>query len=178
MKNNDVIYFSVNNWFCGRDYPDTKNFRKWLGDDLNQNFMSDKWCKENKLCVYQGCIDMSCNYTVSAPREWVEKNCPELLTDDEYTYYVMVHKPVKKKLLGGYEYEDVKEEHKKKYSDFVYKPDVEGDTPDCDKFDMPFREYKEENFGCKYYETGYWDSDEDEEDDEDLDDDDERTDDE
>ena len=70
---------------------------------------------------------------------------------------------MKKKLLGGYEYEDVKEEHKKKYSDFVYKPDVEGDTPDCDKFDMPFREYKEENFGCKYYETGYWDSDENEE---------------
>ena len=50
--------------------------------------MSDKWCKKNKLCVYQGAIDMSCNYTVSAPREWVEKNCPELLTDKEYTYII------------------------------------------------------------------------------------------
>ena len=166
MKNNDVIYFSVNNWFCGRDYPDTKNFRKWLGDDLNQSFMSDEWCKENKLCVYQGCIDMSSNYTVSAPREWVEQNCPELLTDDEYTYIVRCYHGGGK---GGSVCTD--EEHKKKYSDFVYKPDVEGDTPDCDKFDMPFREYKEENFGSKYYETNYWGDEEDEEEDDETGDD-------
>ena len=48
----NVVYFSVNNWFCGRDYPDTKNFRKWLGNDLKQNFMNDEWCKENKLCHF------------------------------------------------------------------------------------------------------------------------------
>ena len=82
----EIIYFSVNNWFCGRDYPPTKNFKKWLGDDLNQTFRDDKWAKENKLCIYYGVIDMSQNYTIAAPRSWVEKNCPELLTDDEYTY--------------------------------------------------------------------------------------------
>lgn len=161
MINKEVVYFSVNNWFCGRDYPPTENFKKWLSNDLNQSFRNNEWCKENKLCVYYGCVDMSQNYTVSAPREWVEKNCPELLTDDEYVYYTMVHRPIKKKPFGGYEYEDVKEENKKKYSDFVYDPkDVE--EGECDRVgDMPFREYCEENFGSEYYETNWWGDDED-----------------
>ena len=163
MEKPDVIYFSVNNWFSGENYPPTENFRKWLGNDLNQSFRNDEWCKENKLCVYRGCVDMSQNYTVSAPREWVEKNCPELLTDEEYTYQMMVHRPKRKKLFGGYVYEDVIEEHKKKYSDFVYEED------DYDKIgNMPFRYYCEENFGSEYYETDYWDDyDEDEDEDED-----------
>ena len=162
MEKNDVIYFSVNNWFCGRDYPDTPKFRKWLGNDLKQSFMNDKWCKKNKLCVYQGAIDMSCNYTVSAPREWVEKNCPELLTDKEYTY-----KTRTARLNGTDKWQYVTEEYKKKYSDFVYDPKLV-EEGECDRFDMPYREYKKENFGCKYYETGYWDSDdEDDEEEED-----------
>ena len=132
----DVIYFSVNNWGSGNYYPPTENFEKWMGDDLNQRFTDDAWCKENKLCVYYGIIDMSINYTVSASREWVEKNCPELLTDDEYTL------------------EDI--ERKKKYSDFVYTPEEGEDLPDDDYIgNMPFREYCEENFGCEYYKTGW-----------------------
>ena len=86
--NEEIIYFSVNNWFSGRDYPPTKNFKKWLGDDLNQTFRNDEWAKKNKLCIYYGVIDMSQNYTIAAPRSWVEKNCPELLTDKEYTYVI------------------------------------------------------------------------------------------
>jgi hypothetical protein len=168
MQNKEVVYFSVNNWFCGRDYPDTPNFRKWLGDDLNQNFISDEWCKENKLCVYYGLIDMSHNYTISAPRDWVEKNCPELLTDKEYTY----------ETIGTYYDKNGKEitkrtQYTKKYSDFVYSQE-DVDEGECDRVgDMPFREYCEENFGSEYYETGWWgdedydeDSDGDEEDDE------------
>lgn len=168
MDKKEVIFISVNNWFSGRDYPPTKNFRKWLGDDLNQTFRNDAWAKENKLCIYYGIIDMSQNYTISAPREWVEKNCPELLTDEEYTYYTITSRP-KKKIFGGYEYEEVREEHKKKYSDFVYAPEDGEDTPYRDRFDMPFREYKEENFGSEYYETDYFDDidyDEDEEEEE------------
>lgn len=86
MENNDVVYFSANNWMSGENYPPTPNFRKWLSDDFNQSFRNDEWCKENKLCVYYGTVDTSTNYTISAPRKWVEKNCPELLTDDEYIY--------------------------------------------------------------------------------------------
>ena len=97
----DVIYFSVNNWMSGTNYPPTENFKKWLRDDLNQSFMSDIWCKENKLCVYCGTVDMSTNYTVSASREWVEKNCPELLTDDEYTYITRI---------GKYQYKEESED--------------------------------------------------------------------
>lgn len=147
--NEEVIYFSVNNWFSGRDYPETENFIKWLGNDSEQYFADDAWCKENKLCVYYGVIDMSFNYTIAASRDWVEKNCPELLTDDEYTYYTIIHKPKRKKLFGGYKYEVVKEEHKKKYSDFVDKPDEDGKV--IARFDWPYLEYKPENFGCHYY---------------------------
>lgn len=161
MANKDVIYFSVNNWFCGRDYPDTKNFRKWMSDDFNQSFRNDEWCKENKLCVYYGTVDMSTNYTISAPREWVEKNCPELLTDNEYTYVIRYGKS-KKKLFGGYKYVWEDKEIKKKYSDFVYSQE-DVDEGECDSLgDMPFREYCEENFGSEYYETNWWEDDEDE----------------
>ena len=52
--------------------------------------MNDEWCKENKLCVYLGIVDMSYNYTVSAPKEWVEKNCPELLTN--YSDFIFLPK--------------------------------------------------------------------------------------
>ena len=168
MDKPDVIYFSVNNWFCGENYPPTENFRKWLGNDLKQSFRNDAWCKENKLCVYYGCVDMSQNYTVSAPREWVEKNCPELLTDEEYTYITRTGTYKKKGLFGKTELVWENVENKKKYSDFVYVPEIEGDTPDCDRIgSMPFREYCEENFGSEYFETYWWGDEDDEDSDED-----------
>lgn len=34
----DAVYFSVDNWFSGRDYPYDEQFIKWMGDDLNQSF--------------------------------------------------------------------------------------------------------------------------------------------
>lgn len=142
---NDVVYFSVNNWFCGRDYPPTKTFIKWMGNDFNQYLANDEWCKENKLCVYFGNIDMSTNYTVTAPIEFVNKYCPELLTDEEYTYNTVVYN-------GD---ERIVEEHKKKYSDFVYHPDSD-DENGLDVNDMPFREYSEANFGSSYFETHWW----------------------
>lgn len=165
MENKDVVYFSVNNWFCGRDYPNTPNFRKWLGNDLKQSFMNDEWCKENKLCVYYGLIDMSNNYTISAPRDWVEKNCPELLTDKEYTY----------ETIGTYydkngEVITKRTQYTKKYSDFVYVPDDGEELPDNDELgNMPFREYCEENFGAQYYETYWWGDDEDSDEDDEVD---------
>ena len=156
MEKTNVIYFSVNNWFSGRDFPPLPCFKSWLRDDLRLKFRDDKWAKKNKLCIYYGCIDMSTNFTVSAPRDWVEKNCPELLTDDEYTYKEYVYRG------NG---DTITEEHHKKYSDFVHWPEDGEEIPDSDQFDMPFREYCEENFGAEYYNTHYWDSDDEEEDD-------------
>lgn len=157
MKNNDVIYFSVNNWFCGRDYPDTPAFNKWLGDDLKQTFMDDAWAKENKLCIRHGCIDMSFNYVVSAPREWVEKNCPELLSDGEYTYT----------LISCGKDGEKRTDYPKKYSDFVFEPEEDGSAPE-DNWGWPFLDYCEENFGSQWYEDpSYYDDYDDDEDDED-----------
>lgn len=150
-----IIYFSVNNWFCGRDYPPTKNFKKWLGNDLKQQFMDDAWAKENKLCIYYGSIDMSFNYTVAAPREWVEENCKELLTDEEYTYVTLSHSKDGEK----------RHVHKAKYSDFVDHPNKDGEVKA--RFDWPYLEYKEENFGAHYYDEPYDDDIEDDDDEED-----------
>lgn len=160
----DVVYFSVNNWMRGKDYPPLKCFDEWLGDDLNQSFRNDAWCKENKLCVYYGVVDMSTNYTISAPREWVEKNCPELLTDDEYTYVTRRGTYKSSGLFKKPELVWEEIEHKKKYSDFVYSQE-NVEEGECDWVgDMPFREYCEANFGSKYYETYWWGDDEDDED--------------
>ena len=135
-----IIYFSVNNWMYGEDYPPTENFRKWLGNDLDQTFQNEEWVKENKLCVRCGFYDMSQNYLVSAPREWVKKNCPELLTTFEYTYTSIIN--------------DKEVEHKGRYSKFVYLPEYGPDDEfKCeDRFGWPFLEYKEENIGVHWYE--------------------------
>lgn len=128
----EIIYFSVNNWFYGVHYPPTENFEKWLRNDGNLAFTNDEWCKNNKLCVNYGIIDMSVNFTVSAPKSWVEKNCPELLPDKSYDYNI-----------------DVIKTKRNTHSDFVYTP--EKDNPFVDKFGQPFLEYKEDNLGSHYY---------------------------
>ena len=135
-NSDDVVYFSVNNWMYGHDYPPTDNFRKWLGNDLHQSFRDEPWVRENKLCVRCGCIDMSQNYCVTAPRKWVEENCPELLSNGEFTYTTMIN--------------DKTVEHKGRYAKFVYKPNADGVCED--RFGWPFLDYCEENIGVQWYE--------------------------
>jgi hypothetical protein len=77
----DIVYFELNNWSRGRDYPDDEPFITWLGNDLSISFSNDDWVKWNKLCVVESLVDMSTNFCVTATKEWVEKNCPKLLTD-------------------------------------------------------------------------------------------------
>ena len=144
----EIIYFSVNNWFCGVHYPPTENFKKWLRDDCNLAFTNDEWCKSNKLCVNYGIIDMSVNFTVSAPKSWVEKNCPELLSDKSYDYNI-AH------IENGKEVIDSK---RNTYSDFVCTP--EKDKPFVDKFGQPFLEYKEDNLGSHYYDKDEYEDEE------------------
>lgn len=82
----EVIYFELNNWFSGRDYPDAEPFLSWMRDDLKQKFRDEDWVKENKLVVVESLVDMSFNYCITATKDWVEKNCPELLT--KYTKFI------------------------------------------------------------------------------------------
>lgn len=83
---NDIVYFELNNWCIGRHYPATEPFILWMSNDLNIYFNNEDWVKENKLCVVRSIIDMSINYCITATREWVEQNCPELLI--EYTRFL------------------------------------------------------------------------------------------
>lgn len=72
----DVIYFELNNWFLGRDYP-----KDGILKDLveSHQFSDDVWCRENKLCVLRGNVDMSINWCITAPREWAEKTVQNFL---------------------------------------------------------------------------------------------------
>ena len=85
----DIVYFELNNWFSGRDYPNAEPFLSWMRDDLNQKFRDEEWIKENKLVVVESLVDMSMNFCITATKEWVEENCHELLS----TYENFVRKP-------------------------------------------------------------------------------------
>ena len=55
MEQQEIIYFEINNWFCGRDYPPIEPFKTWVHTN---RFSNDAWCKENKLVVMTGPIDI------------------------------------------------------------------------------------------------------------------------
>ena len=145
MRDN-IIYFEVNNWFAGRDYPDCEPFISWLGD-IGSVFNNDEWCKKQKICVVHELIDMSNNYKITATQDWVEKNCPCLL-EDKYSKFVH-------QLEDDYDDDDTEYFEEHGYG--------EG----------PFLKYCEENFGVKEWDYGlgewfdkskYTDNEEDEED--------------
>ena len=144
---NNIVYFELNNWFAGRDYPDAEPFLSWMRDDLNQTFRDEEWVKENKLCVVFTPIDMSQNYCITATKDWVLKNCPDLLSDKEYDVTVDVGS------LSGWE--KVVEHYS--FKQFLRFPDKYGDV--YSKFGMEFLPYEEENFGVTtiYYDNDYED---------------------
>ena len=153
----EIIYLEFNNWFGGRDYPEIPNIEDWVGGCDRPGYKSplfdDEWCKEQKICVAVGTIDMSCNFCITAPRSWVEQNCPKCLTNDTYT--VDFH------WSRGKE-EGIKTEEYS-FNRFRRTPE-DGDTIAYGRFGWPFLEYKEENFGRTWYdETDYWDEEDDEE---------------
>ena len=156
-RDTNVVYFSINDWFSGRDYPCEEPFLTWIKDG---KFNSDEWCKENKLCVNRGYIDMSINYTISASKEWVLKNCPKLLSGDSFDYEEVIYSKgeTKRNTITKY------------YIEFLCFED-ENDEVYGGYDNWPFLEYTEENFGCHWYEDPnedyfYDDEDEEEENDE------------
>lgn len=132
----NVVHFSFNNWFSGRDYPIGEKYSKLVCENY---FSREDWVKENKLVVVTGPIDMSKNWCVSAPKQWVEENLPELLTDNTYTY----------KINQYYKGEEKEITYIKNYSDFVCIPNKYGDI--ISKYGMPFKEYLEENIGVHWW---------------------------
>lgn len=106
----DFIYFELNNWFAGEHYPACEPFLSWMKDDLHLKFMDEKWVKENKLVVVMAVLDMSLNFCITAPRKWVEENCPMLLT--EYAQFIRTYNDKWKCVpcRAGY-FNDYKEEY-------------------------------------------------------------------
>lgn len=83
----DIIYFELNNWMSEDDYPPEEPYISWCctgkteDGKYTQPKLRDKdWVKENKIIVVESLLDMSMNFCITAPKEWVEENCPNLLT--------------------------------------------------------------------------------------------------
>lgn len=143
----DIIYFELNNWMPGVDYPYAEPFLTWMKSDLELRLANEEWCKENKICVLIDTIDMSFCFLVTATRAWVEENCPKLLTDGECGWY---------SIMAEYDKEqdkivDKKVYHPCRYSKFVCKPDEDGEVRGW-LGGWKFLEYKEENFGVQWAE--------------------------
>ena len=147
----EIIYFEINNWFSGENYPPIQPFYEWIS---NNQFNKEDWCKENKLVVVAGPIDMSMNWCIAAPRSWIEANCPCLLTDEEYIYETQQSEWNKESQTMGWK--TIK--HKKKYSDFILKPDEYGDVYGRIN-DWHIPDYCEENFGV-HWNNSWWEDDE------------------
>ena len=68
----EIVYFELNNWWPGRDYPDKEPFLSWFEDDCKLQFEDTSWLMANQLCVVANLIDMSVNFCITAPKKWVE----------------------------------------------------------------------------------------------------------
>ena len=79
----DIVKFELNDWFSGVDYPDDEPFNSWIHEEY---LSDDNWCKEQEICVIYFVLDMSVNFLITAKKEWVERNCPRLLT--EHTEFI------------------------------------------------------------------------------------------
>lgn len=78
---NELVCFELNHWIPGVGYPNEEPFITWMKDDtLYSYFVNEEWVKKNKLCVFVEIIDMSINFHITAPKEWVKEKCPKLLT--------------------------------------------------------------------------------------------------
>ncbi len=154
----EIIYFELDNWFPGRDYPNAEPFISWMGDDLKLKFTDKQWCKENKLCVQAGLIDMSVCFCITATRSWIEQNCPKLLTDEECgASSIITHfdkeqnKTVEKEVYQS-----------SKYSKFICTPKETGEVYGR-LSGWKFLEYCEENFGVHWNKDEYYDDEDEEE---------------
>ena len=125
-----IVYIELNNWAEGIDYPCCEPVISWMAEE---QFADGSWCKQNRLCVLGGCVDMSSNYCIAAPEEWVRCNCPELLTNDTYMYAACYGAEASQ--IGS-------------FSDFRREPDSDGNV--FSRFGWKFLPYCEKNFGVTW----------------------------
>lgn len=138
MMQDDIVYFELNNWFPVEDYPNAEPFITWCGNDLNLYFSNENWVKENKLCVVESFIDMAVNWCITAPKSWVMKNCPLLLSDSETSEQFVISQNGKEKTSVN----------SKPYSYYLRHPDENGDV--IGRFGTDFLPYMDENIGISF----------------------------
>lgn len=78
-KKNNLIYFEISE----TDYPPILPFTTWM---QNSQFRNIDWITKNKLSVVESVEPETAEhiFCVTAPRDWVETNCPSLLREDIY----------------------------------------------------------------------------------------------
>ena len=86
----EIIYFEFNNWCSDDDYPAAEPYNSWVQMRKEKsyyiNFRDRDWIEKNRIIVVESFVDMSQNFCVTAPKEWVMENCPDLLT--KYTKFL------------------------------------------------------------------------------------------
>ena len=57
----EVVYFELNNWFSGRDYPDAEPFLSWMECNKENKyyiqFRDESWIEENRLVVVESLVE-------------------------------------------------------------------------------------------------------------------------
>ena len=79
----DIVYFELCDWTPQEDFPVIEPFLSWFwftDSPYYLCFRDNNWAIKNQLCIKESTIDMALNLCISAKRDWVEKNCPEILT--------------------------------------------------------------------------------------------------
>lgn len=80
----EIVYLEFNHWSTDY-YPDCEPFHSWMYD-LTLQFRKEDWLLENKLVVVETLVDMSCNYCITAPKEWILGVCPDFF--EKYSKFV------------------------------------------------------------------------------------------
>lgn len=86
---NNIIYFEIDDWCPGQNYPNCEPFLSWMSNETDGSPLRDeKWVKKNKICVKIFPIDMSIDFMITAPRSFIEKECPALLKKENQEFIV------------------------------------------------------------------------------------------
>lgn len=77
--------FELNNWVPTSSYPYEEPFITWMDEEnLNLYFTNSKWVNEQGIGIVYTFIDMSINFCVCAPMQWIEENCPKLFSHPKF----------------------------------------------------------------------------------------------
>lgn len=92
MDENELVYFELNDWIPTTDYPNEEPFISMCciqydrASKKENKFIhipylrNNLWLKQNKIVCTVETIDMSEDFYVVATKDWVNRNCPNLLT--------------------------------------------------------------------------------------------------